>query len=122
MHTQSRALALVKTKVQQVLRSAVQTVAAGIAEVAGSAAAAAASAGPGSAAALGRTASGSLAAPQLPEGAEVSLLYVRFRAAAEPALKGARVWAGLREQMSCCGGGTVCVWGGGRGRGTKQAG
>jgi conserved oligomeric Golgi complex subunit 3 len=29
------------------------------------------------------------AAPLLPEGAEAALLYVRFRAAAEPGLKGA---------------------------------
>jgi hypothetical protein len=45
---------------------------------------------PGKAAALNRAASAAQGAamPVLPEGAEVSLLYVRFRAAAEPQLKG----------------------------------
>lgn len=98
---QLKALGLVRGRVQSVLRAAAQTVQAAVAEAAGGAAAAAAAAGAapaaGAAAAAagarlsGRANSGALAGgrvPLLPEGQEVSLLYVRFRAAAEPALKG----------------------------------
>lgn len=98
---QLKALGLVRGRVQSVLRSAAHTVQVAVAEaVAGGAAgAAAAPAQAGGAAAAGgrlsgRSNSGVLAGgrvPVLPEGQEVSLLYVRFRAAAEPALKGS--WA-----------------------------
>lgn len=93
---QLKALGLVRSRVQSVLRSAAQTVQAAVAEAAGGGAAAGAAAASGAAAAAGarlsgRTNSGALAGGRgalLPEGQEVSLLYVRFRAAAEPALKG----------------------------------
>jgi hypothetical protein len=51
-----------------------------------------ASGDPGGAPATAATANGSAGggAPVLAEGAETALLYVRFRAAAEPGLKGAR--------------------------------
>lgn len=104
---QLKALGLVRGRVQSVLRSAAQTVQGAVAEaVAGGAAgAAAAAAQAGGAAAAGgrlsgRSNSGVLAGgrvPVLPEGQEVSLLYVRFRAAAEPALKGS--WA--RRVLDC---------------------
>ncbi|GFR40890.1 hypothetical protein Agub_g1542 [Astrephomene gubernaculifera] len=111
---QGRALTAVRSKVQQVLRSAVQQVQAAIQQAAaatpaaGSSAVAAASATTaaagappaspvaGGAAATngGNTASssssgrgGAGAVPQLAEGAEVPMLYVRFRAAAEPSIK-----------------------------------
>jgi hypothetical protein len=99
---QLKALGLVRGRVQSVLRSATQTVQGAVAEAlaggaAGASAAAAAQAGGAAAAGgrlSGRSNSGVLAGgrvPVLPEGQEVSLLYVRFRAAAEPALKGS--WA-----------------------------
>lgn len=81
----------VRTKVQQVLKHAAQQVQAAVQE--------AAAAGGGS---VPVAASGAKPAA-LAEGAEVSLLYVRFRAAAEPSLKGVgvwvrgvKVWVGLR--------------------------
>lgn len=86
---QLKALGLVRARLQSVLRSAAQTVQAAVAEAAagGPAGAAAPTSGPA------RTSSGVVVSgrgvPVLPEGLEVSLLYVRFRAAAEPALKGA---------------------------------
>jgi hypothetical protein len=101
---QARAIGLVRGRVQTVLRTAAQAVQAAVAEAltgaaaqqgAADSAAAAAAAGQGLAA--GRSGSGALAparsgsmrlAAVLPEGLEVSLLYVRFRAAAEPVLKG----------------------------------
>lgn len=93
----SRALGLVKGRVQTVLRQAAQTVQAAVSEAATAQNAAAGQQGlPSRAAsvqlqpALSR--SGSLSrAIVLPEGLEVSLLYVRFRAAAEPVLKGRQV-------------------------------
>jgi hypothetical protein len=95
---QLKALGLVRSRVQSVLRSAAQTVQTAVAEAAGAGAAAAAAPAAGAAAAggrlSGRTNSGALAGGRgalLPEGQEVSLLYVRFRAAAEPALKGGSV-------------------------------
>jgi hypothetical protein len=103
---QARAIGLVRGRVQTVLRTAAQAVQAAVAEALTSAAnqqgaenaAAAAAAGQGLAA--GRSGSGALsparsgsmrlaaAGAVLQEGLEVSLLYVRFRAAAEPVLKG----------------------------------
>lgn len=103
---QLKALGLVRGRVQSVLRSAAQTVQAAVAEAAGGAAAGAAPAAGAAATAAaagarlsGRANSGALAGgrvPLLPEGQEVSLLYVRFRAAAEPALKGGAVCNTLR--------------------------
>lgn len=96
---QLKALGLVRGRVQSVLRSAAQAVQAAVIEAAAggaTGAAAPAAAAAAAAAALSRaparTSSGIMASgrgmPVLPEGQEVSLLYVRFRAAAEPALKG----------------------------------
>ncbi|EFJ48495.1 component of oligomeric golgi complex 3 [Volvox carteri f. nagariensis] len=106
---QGRALTAVRGKVQQVLRAAVQHVqtavqqAATAAAGAGAGGAAAAGGPPGSSSANGTHGNGSSAAngsslvsqgsngqvvPLLAEGAEVPMLYVRFRAAAEPNLKG----------------------------------
>jgi hypothetical protein len=94
---QLKALGLVRGRVQSVLRSAAQTVQAAAAEAAAGGAAAGAPAptagAPAAGRLSGRTNSGALAGGRvavLPEGLEVSLLYVRFRAAAEPALKGGR--------------------------------
>lgn len=109
---QLKALGLVRGRVQSVLRSAAQTVQAAVADAAGGAAAGAAGAAPAAGAAAtaaagarlsGRANSGALAGgrvPLLPEGQEVSLLYVRFRAAAEPALKGEAVCNTL--SAACC--------------------
>jgi hypothetical protein len=111
---QSRALGLVKGRVQTVLRQAAQTVQAAIAEslaVGGGAAAGGGAARVGDSGVAGqglplRTASGALnlaAASRtavLPEGMDVSLLYVRFRAAAETTLKGAR--PAFNCTLSCC--------------------
>lgn len=91
---QGKALSLVRSRVQAVLRGAAQAVQAAVAEaVAGGAGGAGAAAAAGGGRGPARTASGVLTVsargvPVLPEGLEVSLLYVRFRAAAEPALKG----------------------------------
>jgi len=55
----------------------------------------------GSAPSTAATANGSASggAPVLAEGAETALLYVRFRAAAEPGLKGAALWgADMRRE------------------------
>jgi hypothetical protein len=84
---QGRALTAVRGKVQQVLRAAVQQVQAAIQQAAAGNAGAAngSSNGTQSPAPAG---SGSGQVPQLAEGAEVPMLYVRFRAAAEPNLKG----------------------------------
>lgn len=90
---QARAMGAVRTKVQQVLKHAAQQVQVAVQE--------AAAAGGGSAPAA---ASGAKPAA-LAEGAEVSLLYVRFRAAAEPSLKGVGVW--LRNVEVCAG---LRVW------------
>eukprot|EP00878_Enallax_costatus_P027744 GHUV01029894.1.p1 GENE.GHUV01029894.1~~GHUV01029894.1.p1 ORF type:complete len:320 (+),score=112.30 GHUV01029894.1:396-1355(+) len=92
----SRALGLVRGRVQTVLRQAAQIVQAAVAEAAASqTATAAGQPGLPSRAAngqqqqpVGRNSSMGRAGPVLPEGVEVSLLYVRFRAAAEPVLKG----------------------------------
>ncbi|GIL89428.1 hypothetical protein Vretimale_18913 [Volvox reticuliferus] len=93
---QGRALTAVRGKVQQVLRAAVQQVQTAIQQ-------AAAGAGAGTNGTATAAANGSNAVangtstpagpsggqvPQLAEGAEVPMLYVRFRAAAEPNLKG----------------------------------
>jgi hypothetical protein len=109
---QLKALGLVRGRVQSVLRSAAQAVQAAAAEAAAggagttAAAAAGASATSSSSAAgpartlSGRSSSGVMAGgrvPLLPEGQEVSVLYVRFRAAAEPSLRGA-----LRCAVLCC--------------------
>lgn len=100
---QARALTAVRTKVQQVLRTAAAQVAAAVREGHGGTAAAAngaAAAGAGAAAgARGQPATPALAAP-LPDGAEAALLYVRFRAAAEPALKGLLQGIEQRAQQS----------------------
>lgn len=98
---QLKALGLVRARVQSVLRSAAQTVqAAAVEAAAGATQAAEGASGAGAAASAsgagrlsGRTNSGVLAGGRgavvlLSEGQEVSLLYVRFRAAAEPALQG----------------------------------
>ncbi|GLC45161.1 hypothetical protein PLESTB_000428800 [Pleodorina starrii] len=103
---QGRALTAVRGKVQQVLRAAVQQVQTAIQQAAVAAAAAAANGAAAAAAAAaganGSAAGGTAAAPggggggggsggqvpQLAEGAEVPMLYVRFRAAAEPNIKG----------------------------------
>ncbi|WIA18992.1 hypothetical protein OEZ85_003659 [Tetradesmus obliquus] len=110
---QARAIGLVRGRVQTVLRSASQAVQAAVADaLSGAAAAQGAAADAAAAAAAGaagqqgltaaaRSGSGTAAAPVrsgsmrlaaagavLAEGLEVSLLYVRFRAAAEPVLKG----------------------------------
>jgi hypothetical protein len=101
---QLKALGLVRGRVQSVLRSAAQTVQAAAAEAAAGGAVGAVAPAAGSPAAgrlSGRTNSGALAsgrATVLPEGLEVSLLYVRFRAAAEPALKG-----GCSQHSTHCG-------------------
>eukprot|EP00879_Flechtneria_rotunda_P017545 GHRR01018394.1.p1 GENE.GHRR01018394.1~~GHRR01018394.1.p1 ORF type:complete len:715 (+),score=305.59 GHRR01018394.1:627-2771(+) len=87
---QSRTLGLVRGRVQTVLRQATQVVQTAVAEVAAGAAAGGATGQSGLPTAT-RSASGPLPAGRvlvLPEGTEVSLLYVRFRAAAEPLLKG----------------------------------
>lgn len=87
---QARALTAVRTKVLQVLRAAAAAVAAAAREAAGGAGQSAAANGqPG-------------AAPALPpaDSAEAALLYVRFRAAAEPALKGLLQGIEQRAQQS----------------------
>ena len=77
---QARALGLVKGRMQLVLRNSSQEVLAAVSK-----AAAQGQTGPGGAAG---GAGGAGAVPVLPEGLEMSLLYVRFRAAAEPQLRG----------------------------------
>lgn len=88
---QARALGLVKGQVQLVLRNSLQQVAAAVAEAVGPGGAAATNGNTTSApsrAAAAQAASRQYGAvPVLSEGMEVSLLYVRFRAAAEPLLK-----------------------------------
>jgi hypothetical protein len=74
---QARALGLVKGRMQLVLRNSIQEVMAAVSK-----AAAQGQMSPGGAA------GGAGAVPVLPEGLEMSLLYVRFRAAAEPQLRG----------------------------------
>ncbi len=83
---------------QQVLRAAVQQVQVAIQQAAAGGAAGSGAAGTAGAAGANGTAAGPAGAgaggaggsqvPQLAEGAEVPMLYVRFRAAAEPNLKG----------------------------------
>ncbi|KAG1657780.1 hypothetical protein FOA52_012858 [Chlamydomonas sp. UWO 241] len=92
---QARAMGSVRSKVQAVLKAAAAQVEAAVKDAAsgpssGSASAAGGSGGgaAGQPSGGGATGSAAGAAPALAEGAEVSLLYVRFRAAAEPALKG----------------------------------
>ncbi|GIL47849.1 hypothetical protein Vafri_4496 [Volvox africanus] len=89
---QGRALTAVRGKVQQVLRAAVQQVQTAIQQAAaGGNGTATAAANGNSSVANGTSAptvSGGGQVPQLAEGAEVPMLYVRFRAAAEPNLKG----------------------------------
>ncbi|GAB4817343.1 hypothetical protein N2152v2_004389 [Parachlorella kessleri] len=83
---QARALAAVRAKVQQALRVASLQVQAAVRQGSGSLPGSAAQgATGGSSTALANGAAGQ---PQLAEGAEAAMLYVRFRAAAEPALKG----------------------------------
>eukprot|EP00887_Chlorella_sp_A99_P004229 scaffold15.g4229.t1 len=84
---QARALTAVRTKVLQVLKAATASVAAAMKDGRGAPAAPTAAAANG--AAPPRAASAA-------EGAEAALLYVRFRAAAEPALKG--LLAGVEVQ------------------------
>ena len=87
---QARAMGAVRSKVQAALKHAAQQVQLAIAE-----AAAAAGGGVGGGGLRPAAAAASGAVPVLAEGAEVSLLYVRFRAAAEPSLKGVdNVWMG----------------------------
>jgi hypothetical protein len=111
---QLKALGLVRGRVQSVLRSAAQTVQSATAEAAaggtGSTAAATGAAASSSAAGPARTLSGRSSSglvsggrvPLLPEGQEVSVLYVRFRAAAEPSLRGALCCAMLRCACLLC--------------------
>ncbi|KAK9909756.1 hypothetical protein WJX75_006999 [Coccomyxa subellipsoidea] len=85
-----RALATVRAKVQQVMRHASEQVQAAIAEAKASSSGRRKAEGNGGAPAsngLVRSGSGNAKVP-LAEGAETALLYVRFRAAAEPGLKG----------------------------------
>lgn len=84
---QSRALAAVRSKVQQVLRGAAAQVQAAVRE-----------GQPGTP--TGRAAAATPAAPAPADGAEAALLYVRFRAAAEPALKGLLQGIEQRAQQS----------------------
>jgi hypothetical protein len=91
---QARALTAVRTKVQAVLRAAAVAVAAAVREGQGGAAAAnGAAGGKGS-----RGGSSALAVPL--DSAAAALLYVRFRAAAEPALKGLLQGVEQRAQQS----------------------
>ncbi|GFH22430.1 Sec34-like family protein, partial [Haematococcus lacustris] len=76
---QAKALNAIRNKVQQVFRHAVQQVQAAIQEAGLKA---------GSASTGGAAAAPPTQVPVLAEGMEVSLLYVRFRAAAEASLKG----------------------------------
>ncbi|PNW85826.1 hypothetical protein CHLRE_03g203750v5 [Chlamydomonas reinhardtii] len=85
---QGRALGAVRTKVQQVLRAAVQQVQAAIQQAAAGAAAGANGSLPSPSGGGSAQAAAAGAVPQLAEGAEVPMLYVRFRAAAEPNIKG----------------------------------
>lgn len=85
---QGRALGAVRSKVQAVLRAAVSQVQ--------SAVAASAPGAPVGAAAQAPSANG--APPALVEGSEVPLLYVRFRAAAEPSIKG--LLAGIESRAA----------------------
>eukprot|EP00884_Botryococcus_braunii_P022753 jgi/Botrbrau1/9161/Bobra.160_3s0033.1 len=96
---QSRALATIRSRVQQVLRHAAEQVQAGIKEwksnnssgsLHGSA-----SGGPPL---PNGAASNGVSGPLLAEGSEAALLYVRFRAAAEPSLKGLLAGVGARAQ------------------------
>ncbi|EIE20882.1 Sec34-domain-containing protein [Coccomyxa subellipsoidea C-169] len=84
-----RALATVRAKVQQVMRHASEQVQAAIVEAKASSSGRRKPEGGSGAAANGlvRSGSGNAKVP-LAEGAETALLYVRFRAAAEPGLKG----------------------------------
>lgn len=91
---QARALTAVRTKVQQVLRAAAAQVAAGAREGQGSGSDGAAH-GAGAA-----TPAGGAAAAAAADGASAALLYVRFRAAAEPALKGLLQGIEQRAQQS----------------------
>jgi hypothetical protein len=103
---QARALGLVRAQVQAALRQASSQVQAAVAEAAAGAAGAAGGAGGAGAGAPGSPSKAAAAVaatlirqgsaggrrapvPLLPEGLEVSLLYVRFRAAAEPGIRGA---------------------------------
>lgn len=88
---QARALTAVRTKVQQVLRGAAAAVAAAAREAGGGG-------GQAAAAANGRPGAAPAAPPA--DGAEAALLYVRFRAAAEPALKGLLQGIEQRAQQS----------------------
>ena len=87
---QARAMGAVRGKVQAVLKHAGQQVQAAVAEASAAAAngGSVGGGGPGGKAPAARPPPGEV--PVLAEGAEVSLLYVRFRAAAEPGLKGER--------------------------------
>lgn len=96
---QLKALGLVRGRVQSVLRAAAQSVQAAVIEAAAAGAGGGGATSSTSSRAPVRTGSGLLRGGSgvgcagvgvLPEGQEVSLLYVRFRAAAEPALKGKR--------------------------------
>ena len=79
---QARAMGAVRGKVQAVLKHATQQVQAAVQEASAPSATTTGGGKPSpSVVAQG-------AVPVLAEGAEVSLLYVRFRAAAEPGLKG----------------------------------
>lgn len=91
----SRALGLVRGRVQTILRQAAQTVQAAVTEAAGQSDGTAGQQGlPARAAsgqlqpAVSRNSSLGRSGPVLQEGMEVSILYVRFRAVAEPVLKG----------------------------------
>ncbi len=88
---QSRALGMVRNRAQHVLRAAAAQVQAGAAEASGAVGGVTAAVGSGgSSRGLGRQGSsgGAGGGQVLPEGAEVAVLYVRFRAAAESSLKG----------------------------------
>jgi hypothetical protein len=92
---QARALGLVRAQVQSALRAASQQVQQAVADAAAAGASSETVAlSPTKAGALARQGGaaggrrGAVAVPLLPEGLEVSLLYVRFRAAAEPGIRG----------------------------------
>ncbi len=101
---QARALTAVRTKVQQVLRSAAAAVQAAMKQ---SGLGGAVAGTPGRPAPPAQQTADAQAAA-LGDGAEAALLYVRFRAAAEPALKGLLHGIEQRAKVSHVSGGS---WG-----------
>lgn len=97
---QARALTAVRTKVQQVLRGAAAQVAAAVREGQGGGSGGGGAANGGAAAASAAAAGKQRGGVAAGDGAEAALLYVRFRAAAEPALKGLLQGIEQRAQQS----------------------